>query len=101
MKNLTFAGLLLLVLAFILYYSMPQFSSRDVLEPRFLIGLLSGVGFGLLFGGIVGYISKGNSIKADLKKKELKQLQKEKLELEKQTAEQAKLLEKQNSNQNL
>lgn len=100
MKNLTFIGLLLLVLACLLYYLLPEFSPMDMFEPKSLMGILAGIGIGLIIGGIVGYISKGNAIKADQKKRELKRLQKEKLELEKQAAEQAKLLEQQNQNNN-
>lgn len=90
MKNLTFIGIILLALAFLLYYMLPEFSIIKLFEPISLMGILAGIGIGLIIGGIVGYVSKGSAIKQDLKRKELKQLQKEKNELEKQAAELAK-----------
>lgn len=65
------------------------------------MGIMAGVGIGLIIGGMVGYVSKGSAIKADQKKKEFKQLQKDKEELEKQAADIAKRqaeLEDQNKN---
>ena len=41
----------------------------------------------IIIGGIVGYVSKGSSIKAEQKRKELQRLQQEKIEIEKQAAE--------------
>ncbi|MEI7488936.1 MAG: hypothetical protein WCJ72_16320, partial [Chryseobacterium sp.] len=63
--------------------------------------VMAGVGIGLIIGGMVGYVSKGSAIKADQKKKEFKQLQKDKEDLEKQAAEIAKReaeLQAQNNN---
>lgn len=65
------------------------------------MGVMAGVGIGLIIGGMVGYLSKGSAIKADQKKKEFKQLQKDKEDLEKQAAEIAKReaeLQAQNNN---
>jgi hypothetical protein len=90
MKNLTFIGFLLLGLAFLLYYLLPQFSVVKLFEPINLMGILAGIGIGLIIGGIVGYISKGTSLKQEQKRKELVQLRKEKEALEKQAAELAK-----------
>lgn len=86
MKNLIFSGGLLLGLAFLLYYLLPQFSFVKLFEPMNLMGILAGIGIGLIIGGIVGYISKGSAMKQEQKRKELKQLRKEKEELEKQAA---------------
>ena len=91
MKSLTFIGIILLALAAILFYFNANFQVIKLFEPTTLMGILAGVGIGLIIGSMVGYISKGSAIKAEQKKKELKQLQKEKLELEKQAAELAKL----------
>ena len=91
MKGLTFTGLILLALAAILFYFIPDFSVVKLFEPTTLMGILAGVGIGLIIGGMVGYVSKGSAIKAEQKKKEIKQLQKEKQELEKQAAELEKL----------
>jgi uncharacterized membrane-anchored protein YhcB (DUF1043 family) len=55
-----------------------------------IMGILGGIGIGLIIGGMVGYVSKGSAIKAEQKRKEFKQLQKDKEELEKQAAELAK-----------
>ena len=90
MKNLTFIGFLLLGLAFLLYYMMPEFSMVKLFEPLNLMGILAGIGIGLIIGGIVGYVSKGTSLKQEQKRKELVQLRKEKEDLEKQAAELAK-----------
>lgn len=90
MKNLTFFGIILLALAALLYYLLPEFSFVKLFEPISLMGILAGIGIGLIIGGIVGYISKGSAIKAEQKRKEFKQLQKEKAELVQQAAELAK-----------
>lgn len=86
MKNLTFIGFLLLALAFLLYYLLPQFSVVKLFEPMNLMGILAGIGIGLIIGGIVGYVSKGSALKAEQKRHEIKQLRKDKEELEKQAA---------------
>ena len=36
------------------------------------MGIMGGVGIGLIIGGIVGYVSKGSSIKAEQKEKNYK-----------------------------
>ena len=82
MKNLTFAGFLLLLLAALLYLIVPDFSVVKLFEPISLMGMLAGIGIGLIIGGIVGYVSKGSAIKEEQKRKEYKQLQKEKEDLE-------------------
>ena len=90
MKNLTFIGFLLLAVAFLLYYLLPEFSIVKLFEPISLMGILAGIGIGLIIGGIVGYVSKGSALKEEQKRRELKQLKKEKEDLEKQAAELAK-----------
>ena len=90
MKNLSLIGIILLALAFLLYYMMPEFSIIRLFEPISSMGILAGIGIGLIIGGMVGYVSKGSAIREEQKRKELKQLQLEKAELEKQAAELAK-----------
>ena len=90
MKNLTFIGFLLLAVAFLLYYLLPEFSIVKLFEPISLMGILAGIGIGLIIGGIVGSVSKGSALKEEQKRRELKQLKKEKEDLEKQAAELAK-----------
>lgn len=90
MKNLTFIGALLLGLAFLLYYMLPEFSVVKLFEPMNLMGILAGIGIGLIIGGIVGYVSKGAALKEEEKIRELKQLRKVNEDLEKQAAELAK-----------
>ena len=90
MKNLTFIGFLLLGLAFLLYYMLPEFSAVKLFEPLNLMGILAGIGIGLIIGGIVGYVSKGSNLRAEEKRNELKQLRREKEDLEKQAAELAR-----------
>lgn len=86
MKNLTFIGVLLLALAFVLYYFNSNFKVISLFEPLSLMGILAGIGIGLIIGGIVGYVSKGSALKEEQKRKEIKQLRLEKEELEKQAA---------------
>ncbi|MBC7557079.1 MAG: hypothetical protein H7195_08995 [Chryseobacterium sp.] len=87
MKNLSFIGIVLLALAFLLYYLMPQFSFIKLFEPINLMGILAGIGIGLIIGGLVGYLSKGSSIRKENQRKNYVQLQKEKKALEIQAAE--------------
>ncbi|MDL1913576.1 MAG: hypothetical protein FDW93_03520 [Bergeyella sp.] len=87
MKSLTFIGLVLLALATLIFYLIPNFSAEKIFEPGALMGILAGIGIGLIIGGIVGYISRGSAIKQAERRKEFKQLQKEKARLEKQSAE--------------
>lgn len=96
MKNLHFIGFLLLGLAFLLYYMLPEFSIVKLFEPISLMGILAGIGIGLIIGGIVGYVSKGSALKEEQKRKELQQLRREKEDLEKQAAELARQQAKQN-----
>lgn len=81
MKNLTIIGVLLLLLASLLYMVLPEFSIVKLFEPISLMGILAGIGIGLIIGGIVGYVSKGKAIKEEQKRKEYKRLQQEKEEL--------------------
>ncbi len=83
MKNLTLVGTILLALAFLLYYMLPEFSMVKLFEPISLMGILAGIGIGLIIGGIVGYVSKGSALREEQKRREYKQLLKEKAELEK------------------
>ncbi len=91
MKGLTFIGFILLGLAALLFNFNSDFRFAKLFEPTTLMGILAGIGIGLIFGGIVGYVSKGSAIKEAQRKKEMQQLQKEKSELEKQAAELAKI----------
>lgn len=67
-----------------------------------VMGIMGGIGIGLIIGGMVGYVSKGSAIKAEQKRKEFRQLQKDKEDLEKQAAEiarrEAELRNQQNQN---
>ncbi len=90
MKNLHFIGFLLLGLAFLLYYMLPEFSFVKLFEPISLMGILAGIGIGLIIGGIVGYVSKGTALREEQKRKEIQQLRREKEDLEKQAAELAR-----------
>ena len=57
------------------------------IDQRVICGALSGIGIGLIIGGLVGYVSKGNAVREAKIRNEFKQLQKEKAELEKQRVE--------------
>lgn len=102
MKNLTIIGLVLLALSILLFYlTASNFTVNDLGMPH-IMGILGGIGIGLIIGGMVGYVSKGSAIKEDQRRKEFAQLQKEKEELEIQTAELARReqeLQNQNYNQ--
>jgi len=86
MKNLTLTGIILLLISALLFYFTTNFELEEIKLSHFM-GVMAGIGIGLIIGGIIGYISKGSSLKAEQKKKEMLQLQKEKLEIEKQAAE--------------
>ncbi|MET3537804.1 hypothetical protein [Chryseobacterium limigenitum] len=100
MKSLSITGLILLAVSTLLFYLTTDFTVDKIGLPH-IMGVMAGVGIGLIIGGMVGYVSKGSAIKADQKKKEFKQLQKDKEDLEKQAAEIAKReaeLQAQNNN---
>lgn len=86
MKNLTLTGIILLLISALLFYFTTNFELEEIKLSHFM-GVMAGIGIGLIIGGIIGYISKGSSVKAEQKKKEMLQLQKDKLEIEKQAAE--------------
>ncbi|NAW52207.1 hypothetical protein GNY06_12755 [Elizabethkingia argentiflava] len=79
MKNLTFVGVIFLAIGVVLFYLNDM-----ALDLQVVYGALGGIGVGLIFGGIVGYISKAAAVKKEHKMREFKQLQKEKEDWEKQ-----------------
>ncbi|MDP9957278.1 hypothetical protein [Epilithonimonas hungarica] len=79
MKSLVVIGLVLLGLGALLFYLNDM-----AIDLRVVYGALSGIGIGLIIGGLVGYVSKGNAVKEAKIRQEFKLLQKEKAELEKQ-----------------
>ena len=70
MKNLTIIGILLLGISGLLFYLTTNLEVEEFTLSHFM-GIMGGVGIGLIIGGIVGYVSKGSSIKAEQKRKEL------------------------------
>jgi hypothetical protein len=62
MKNLTFVGIILLAIGVVLFYL-----NNMALDLRVVYGALCGIGVGLIFGGIVGYVSKGSAVKQENK----------------------------------
>ena len=86
MKSISLVGVILLGVSAILFYLTANFAVEEI-RLSHVMGVMAGIGIGLIIGGMVGYVSKGSSIKAEQKKKELKQLQKEKEELEKKNLE--------------
>mgnify|MGYP003601665017 CR=1 FL=1 len=82
MKSLVVIGIILLGLGALLFYLNDM-----AVDLRVIYGALSGIGIGLIIGGLVGYVSKGNAVKEAQIRNEFKQLQKEKAELEKQRLE--------------
>ncbi|SDL84151.1 hypothetical protein [Chryseobacterium taihuense] len=86
MKSITVVGMILLAVSALLFYLTTDFTVEKITISH-VMGVMAGIGIGLIFGGMIGYISKGSAIKAEAKKREFKQLQKEKEELERQTLE--------------
>lgn len=82
MKSLVVIGIILFGLGALLFYLNDM-----AIDLRVIYGALSGIGIGLVIGGLVGYVSKGNAVKEAQLRNEFKQLQKEKAELEKQRIE--------------
>ena len=82
MKSLIVIGIILFGLGALLFYLNDM-----AIDLRVIYGALSGIGIGLVIGGLVGYVSKGNAVKDAQLRNEFKQLQKEKAELEKQRLE--------------
>lgn len=99
MRSLTIIGLVLFGIAALLFYATTNFSIGEMKLSHFM-GIMAGVGLGLIIGGIVGYVSKGSAIKEDERRKAYKQLEKDKLELEKQQQTLAKELEEAAKQQN-
>ncbi|WKS95044.1 hypothetical protein [Riemerella columbina] len=85
MKNLTIIGIILTAIAALLFYFTTDFRANAITLSHFM-GIMGGIGIGLIIGGLVGYISKGNAVKEAAKRREFERLQKEKVEIEKQAA---------------
>ncbi|WP_404984632.1 hypothetical protein ACI513_14160 [Chryseobacterium sp. M5] len=102
MKSISIIGMILLAVSALLFYLTTDFTVEKITISH-VMGVMAGIGIGLIFGGMIGYVSKGSAIKEEAKRKEFKQLQKEKEELEKQAIEIEKRqaeLEKENINKN-
>lgn len=85
MKGISITGLILLAVSALLFYLTTDFTVERITISH-VMGVMAGIGIGLIIGGMIGYVSKGSAIKAEQQRKELKQLQKDKEELEKQAA---------------
>lgn len=85
MKSISITGLILLAVSALLFYLTTDFTVERITISH-VMGVMAGIGIGLIIGGMIGYLSKGSAIKAEQKRKEFKQLQKDKEELEKQAA---------------
>lgn len=102
MKSISIIGMILLAVSALLFYLTTDFTVEKITISH-VMGVMAGIGIGLIFGGMIGYVSKGSAIKEEAKRKEFKQLQKEKEELEKQANEIEKRqaeLERENINKN-
>ncbi|MCD1115653.1 hypothetical protein [Chryseobacterium turcicum] len=100
MKSISVIGLILLAVSALLFYLTTDFTVEKITLSH-VMGVMAGIGIGLIFGGMIGYVSKGRAIKAEAKRREFKQLQKEKEELEKKALEIEKRkaeLERENKN---
>lgn len=85
MKSISITGLILLAVSALLFYLTTDFTVERITISH-VMGVMAGIGIGLIIGGMIGYVSKGSAIKAEQKRKEFKQLQKDKEELERQAA---------------
>ena len=85
MKGISITGLVLLAVSALLFYLTTDFTVNRI-EISHVMGVMAGIGIGLIIGGMIGYVSKGSAIKAEQQRREFKQLQKDKEELEKQAA---------------
>lgn len=102
MKSISIIGMILLAVSALLFYLTTDFTVEKITISH-VMGVMAGIGIGLIFGGMIGYVSKGSAIKEEAKRKEFKQLQKEKEELENQAIEIEKRqaeLERENINKN-
>lgn len=72
MKNLSFIGILLLFISAILFYFTTNFEMEKIGLSHFM-GIMGGIGIGLIIGGVIGYTSKGKSLKEEQKKRDLAQ----------------------------
>lgn len=102
MKSISIIGMILLAVSALLFYLTTDFTVEKITISH-VMGVMAGIGIGLIFGGMIGYVSKGSAIREEAKRKEFKQLQKEKEELEKQAIEIEKRqaeLERENINKN-
>ena len=77
MKSLVVIGIILLGLGALLFYLNDM-----AIDLRVIYGALSGIGIGLIIGGLVGYVSQGNAVKEAHLRRDFKTLQQEKAELE-------------------
>lgn len=82
MKSLIVIGIVLFGIGGLLFYLNDM-----AMDLRVVYGSLCGIGIGLIIGGLVGYLSKGSAVKEAQIRQELKRLQQEKAELEKQRVE--------------
>lgn len=82
MRSLVVIGIILFGLGALLFYLNDM-----AVDLRVVYGSLCGIGIGLIIGGLVGYVSKGNAVKQAKIQQEFKLLQKEKAELERQKSE--------------
>ncbi|CAD7807648.1 hypothetical protein CHRY9390_01692 [Chryseobacterium aquaeductus] len=85
MKGISITGLILLAVSALLFYLTTDFTVERITISH-VMGVMAGIGIGLIIGGMIGYVSKGSAIKAEQQRREFKQLQKDKEELEKKAA---------------
>ena len=86
MKSISITGFILLAVSVLLFYLTTDFAVEQI-KLSHIMGIMGGIGIGLIIGGMVGYLSKGTAIKEEQKRREFKQLQKDKEELQKQAVE--------------
>ncbi|QTV06294.1 hypothetical protein [Faecalibacter bovis] len=63
-------GILLLIMAYVMFNTTHSVFGVMVKELSFSIGLLGGVGIGLIFGGFLGWLFKYRKLKKEDQKQE-------------------------------
>lgn len=63
-------GILLLIMAYVMFNTTHSVFDVMVKELSFSIGLLGGVGFGLILGGFLGWLFKYRKLKKEDQKQE-------------------------------
>jgi len=68
MSYATIIGFLLLAISYMIYSTTNQVFAEMVKDYGFVIGVVSGIGFGFILGGFLGWLFKYRSLAKESKK---------------------------------